>query len=88
MAIEDAFVLARCCDRSLSIEQALSDYQAARRPRVTRAIEAANANARNYHLSGVKRRVAHLGLKTLGAVAPDAFINRLGWLYDHDVTLG
>ena len=88
MAIEDAYVLARCCDRSGSIEQALSDYQAERKPRVTRAIEAANANARNYHLSGGKRRVAHLGLKTLGAVAPDAFINRLGWLYDHDVTLG
>jgi salicylate hydroxylase len=30
--------------------------------------------------------VAFTGLKTLGAVAPDAFIKRLGWLYDHDVT--
>lgn len=86
LAIEDAFVLARITDSQPDLAQALQAYQAARRPRVARAIAAANANARNYHLSGVQRRVAHLGLKTLGKIAPDAFINRLGWLYDHDVT--
>jgi salicylate hydroxylase len=57
-----------------------------RRDRVICAISAANANAKNYHLSGLKRSVAFAGLKTLGAVAPSAFVNRLGWLYDHDVT--
>jgi salicylate hydroxylase len=66
--------------------KALQSYQAARRPRVSRAIAAANANARNYHLAGVRRRVAHTGLRVLGQVAPDAFLNRLSWLYDHDVT--
>jgi salicylate hydroxylase len=53
---------------------------------VIRAIEAANRNARNYHLSGVPRFVAHSGLRMLGRAAPDAFLNRLRWLYDHDVT--
>ncbi|MBQ1203839.1 MAG: FAD-dependent monooxygenase [Loktanella sp.] len=86
LAIEDGYVLAACCDRNVDLATGLAAYKAARRPRVMRAIKAANANARNYHLSGVQRRIAHLGLKTFGTLAPDAFINRLGWLYDHDVT--
>ncbi len=64
----------------------MRSYQDKRRARVVRAIEAANENARNYHLHGVQRMVAHTGLRTLGKVAPSAFLNRLGWLYDHDVT--
>jgi salicylate hydroxylase len=51
-----------------------------------RAIGAANANAVKYHLSGVSRIVAHTGLRVIGKVAPSAFMGRLGWLYDHDVT--
>ena len=86
LAIEDAFVLARCCDAKPDLRAGLNRYQELRRPRVVRAIEAANANARNYHLSGVRRRVAHLGLQGMGIVAPSAFLNRLGWLYNHDVT--
>jgi salicylate hydroxylase len=86
LAIEDAFALAQITDAQHNLAQALHAYQSARRPRVSRAIAAANANARNYHLSGMPRHVAHIGLKTLGKIAPDAFINRLGWLYDHDVT--
>ncbi len=84
LAIEDALVLARITDAQPDLASALKAYQGARRPRVARAIAAANANARNYHLSGLQRRVAHLGLKTLGKIAPDAFINRLGWLYNFD----
>ena len=86
LAIEDAFVLARMCDANTSLDQALAQYQAARRPRVVKAIDAANRNARNYHLGGLKRKVAHAGLGAMGKVAPDAFLKRLGWLYDHDVT--
>jgi len=61
-------------------------WQSLRRARVARAVNAANANARNYHLSGVQRRVAHLGLRAMGRVAPKVFLRRLSWLYDHDVT--
>ncbi|MCO4848061.1 MAG: FAD-dependent monooxygenase [Yoonia sp.] len=86
LAIEDAYVLARCCAEQTSVPSAFRRYQQLRRDRVVRAIAAANANAQNYHLSGIKRSVAFAGLKALGAVAPNAFINRLGWLYDHDVT--
>jgi salicylate hydroxylase len=85
LALEDAWTLAATC-AAAPLEQALPHYQSLRALRVTRAIEAANANARNYHLGGLQRRVAHAGLRTLGAIAPNAFLNRLGWLYDHDVT--
>ncbi|TNC73363.1 FAD-dependent monooxygenase [Rubellimicrobium roseum] len=81
LALEDAWVLAREAMRG-----DLDAYQAQRRPRVTRAIAAANANARNYHLSGPARLVAHLGLGALGRLAPDAFLRRLDWLYRFDVT--
>lgn len=86
LAIEDAFILARCCDAQRSIEVALKTYEDARKSRVQRAIEEANANARNYHLSGPARRVAHIGLKTLGVIAPSVFLRRMDWLYGYDVT--
>ena len=82
LAIEDAWVLASCCDRGLG----LPAYQVLRRARVDRAIAAANANAVNYHLRGVRRTVAHAGLRLIGAVAPQAFLRRMDWLYGRDVT--
>ncbi|MBU2993629.1 FAD-dependent monooxygenase [Octadecabacter sp. 1_MG-2023] len=86
MAIEDAFVLSRCCDEAADIASALATYQADRKPRVSRAIDAANANARNYHLSGIRRGLSHTALKIIGKTAPNAFLNRMDWLYGCDVT--
>ena len=82
LAIEDAWVLASCLDRGLG----LPAYQVLRRTRVERAIAAANANAVNYHLGGVRRVVAHAGLHLISAVAPGMFLRRLDWLYGRDVT--
>lgn len=86
LALEDAYVLARTCDEAPTLAEGLARYQAARAPRVRRAIAAANANAVNYHLSGPRRALAHAGLHALGRVAPDAILRRLDWLYGHDVT--
>ena len=86
LAIEDAYVLARCCDAHADTTTAFEDYQVKRHARVSRAIAAANANARNYHLTGVRRGVAHSGLRLMGRFAPGAFLRRFSWLYDHDVT--
>ena len=61
-------------------------YQLRRRARVVRVIEAANANARNYHLRGPKRAAAHLALRLGGKLAPRAVVEKFSWLYDHDVT--
>lgn len=87
LAIEDAYVLAHASDESEALNQGLAAYQSRRRARVVKAIKAANSNARNYHLGGIQRRLAHTGLKTMGKVAPNAFLSRLGWLYEHDVTV-
>ena len=86
MAIEDAWVLAQCLATHDSTSSALAGYQAARRPRTSDIVEAANQNARNYHLSGMKRLVAHLGLRAVSHLAPAKLLGQFDWVYDHDVT--
>jgi len=85
MALEDAWVLAAALDTRQATE-ALAAYQAARAPRCTRIVAAAEANARNYHLAGPAAMLAHAGLATLGRLAPGALLRRFDWLYGHDVT--
>ena len=84
MAIEDAWILAACLDRIADQPAALARYQALRAPRVTRVIEAANANARNYHLSGSARLIGHTGLRAISKLAPGALLGKFDWLYDYD----
>lgn len=85
LALEDAWVMAACADR-WPLPQALARYQALRRPRVVRAIAAANANAASYHLGGLRRQGALAALGALGRIAPGLFLRRYDWLYRHDVT--
>ena len=88
MAIEDAWVLADCVER-LGRENGLVAYQEKRQARVARALAAADANARNYHMRGpIVRRLAHGGLRVVGAMAPEFLLNRFDWLYGYDVTRG
>ncbi len=84
MAIEDAWILAACLDAEAQQPRALARYQALRAPRCTRIVEAANANARNYHLRGPARAVAHAGLRAISRFTPTAMIERFAWLYDYD----
>ncbi|MDO5642592.1 MAG: FAD-dependent oxidoreductase [Paracoccus sp. (in: a-proteobacteria)] len=84
MAIEDAWVLAACLDTIPDQAAALARFQALRLPRITRVIAAANANARNYHLKGPARLIAHAGLSALSRLAPGALTQRFDWLYDYD----
>ncbi len=86
MALEDAWVLASLLDRHDDTATALAAFQTARQGRVRRIVEAANRNARAYHLQGVARKIAHLGLRLAGRVAPGAPLRRFDWLYRHDVT--
>lgn len=85
MGLEDAWVLADRLSR-LPLDQALAAYQAARAARTTRIVAAANANARAYHLSGLRRGIAHAGLRLGGRLIPGLALRRFDWLYDHDVT--
>ncbi len=88
MGLEDAWVLADALDRQEGFAAGLRAYQARRGPRVTRIVEAANGNARAYHLSGMTRSLAHIGLRLMGKMAPGAALSRFDWLYGHDVTKG
>lgn len=88
MAIEDAWTLAACLDSDPDQRAALARYEALRKPRVSRIVEAANANARNYHLTGPRRLAAHAVLRTVSRVAPSRLLSRFDWLYDHDPTTG
>ena len=86
LALEDGFALARALEHAGGVEQALSLWQSARRPRAQRVIEAANRNARNYHLRAPLAHLAHLALRFSSCVAPDAALRQFRWIYDHDVT--
>ena len=86
MAIEDAWVLAACLDADPDHAAALARFQALRAPRCQQIVEAANANARNYHLRGPTRAVAHAGLRAVSRMAPTRLIERFAWLYDYDPT--
>lgn len=88
MALEDAWVLAD----SLAL-QGMEDgpalYQARRRHRVLRVIEAANDNAKNYHYANpILRFAGHNALRLAGQMAPDKVLGRYDWIYDTDVTNG
>lgn len=88
MALEDAWVLADCL-ASLPVEQAMPTYQNRRRDRVVRVINAANANARNYHLRNPAIRfAAHSALRMIGAIAPAQILGKFNWVHQYDVTKG
>lgn len=87
LALEDAWVLGRCLDAQDDMGAALDAYQALRKPRVSKAIRAANGNAWKYHLSlPPVRAAAHLALRLGGQVAPKRMVGQFDWLYRHDVT--
>ncbi len=85
MALEDAWVLADKLDR-YDEAPALAAYRSARRDRVKRVINAANANARNYHFRSPLAEIAHAVLRLDAAIRPRAVLGRFDWLYGHDVT--
>jgi salicylate hydroxylase len=85
LALEDAWVLARECSVG-ELDEGLHRYERLRRPRVMDAVSAADANARNYHLGGLQRWIAHQVLGAAGTLAPRVLLHRLDWLYGFDAT--
>lgn len=87
MALEDAYVLARCLADDVDTEAALARYAALRRPRTARIVQAATDHAGHYHLRpGPLRLAAHSALRAASRFAPHLVTNRLAWLHQHDVT--
>nr|WP_238935869.1 FAD-dependent monooxygenase [Sulfitobacter mediterraneus] len=84
MALEDAWVLT---DAAIKGGNWMAAYQSRRMARVKKVIEAANSNARRYHLKpGAMRGLAHLGLQLGSKLAPSRMIGAYDWLYGYDVT--
>ena len=89
MALEDAYVLADCLERSETTEDALRAYQHRRRDRCVKVVDTASKNAWKYHLAFPPLRwAAHLAMRILGAVAPRKLLHQYDWIYSHDVTKG
>ena len=87
MALEDAWVLSDALAAVSDVQEALALYQQRRKARVTRVIDAASRNARNYHLSpGPIRFAAHSALGLMSRFAPDKMLGRFDWLYGYDAT--
>lgn len=87
MALEDAWVLARCLGQEVDQPTALRQFEQTRRPRCARIVEAASRNAENYHLRpGPYRLAAHSALRLSARFAPHLASARFEWLYGHDVT--
>lgn len=88
MALEDAWCLAQSLADHATLDAAFAAYQTARKSRTAAIVAAANTNARAYHLTGAARRIAHLGLRIGGNIAPNFALGRFDWIYGHDVTRG
>jgi salicylate hydroxylase len=86
MALEDGWTLAQALAGTGDRAAALAQWQGQRAPRTARIVEAANRNARAYHLRGPLRGLAHLGLRIGGRIAPGLALSRFDWIYGHDVT--
>jgi len=85
MALEDAFVLARCL-ASDAPEPALARYAALRRPRCARIVATAARNGETYHMAGPLRPAILAAMRAGGRLAPGLALRRFAWIHDFDVT--
>ncbi|MDB6180155.1 FAD-dependent oxidoreductase [Paracoccus fistulariae] len=86
MGIEDAWILADCLSAEPDQSRALKRYEELRKPRCSRIVQAANDNARNYHLTGARRLLGHSALRLAGRLAPGRLLSRFDWIYSYDPT--
>ncbi len=81
LALEDAWVLAASFDKD-DIPAALAFYEESRATRARQVVDAATANARNFHLRGPMRIAAQMVLTAAGS----RLSRRYDWIYDYDAT--
>jgi salicylate hydroxylase len=87
MAIEDAWVLSRKLKSSPSVAEALTAYEAARKPRTSRVQRGARAQMGLYHKRSLISQLATYAPIWLAAnLTPSIVHTRNDWLYAHDVT--
>lgn len=89
MAIEDAYVLARCLKDNLDdLPKGLQKYDAMRIERAGRLQLASSAAADMYHMRGPQRLARNLALKAAAKFAPEKPLERYDWLYAYDPVNG
>ncbi|MCP2256560.1 2-polyprenyl-6-methoxyphenol hydroxylase [Streptoalloteichus tenebrarius] len=81
MAIEDALVLARCLRDAPSVARALADYEAERRPRITKMLKV-GADNRDAKTAGPVGQWVRNGMMRL--VFRFFYERATGWLYTYD----
>lgn len=86
MAIESAYILARCLAENQDIESAFLQYQRLRKPRATRVQQTSFQNASIFHASGLKAAARNLILTAICAINPQWLNWKTAWIYDYDVT--
>jgi salicylate hydroxylase len=85
MAIEDAWVLASVLAQIADPVAALARYSQIRVDRATRVHAGAIRNANAFHRSGLQAVLRDTGLRAL-STHPERFLDRMDWIYGHDVT--
>lgn len=81
MALEDAVTLARCTEKTDSIVQAFSAYEALRKPRTRRIAAASRRLSHAYHARGPVRLARNALLRMTN---PAGFLDRMAWIYGFD----
>ena len=84
MGIEDAAVLAPLLVRHESAHTAFAQYEAIRRPRVSRVARVSHTNGRIFHMEWPFNVARNLVIAAQGS---RGHIGRLAWLYSHDAGL-
>lgn len=86
MAIEDAYVLAKCLSR-FELSDALFKYEQTRKPRATKVQQMSKANAGLYHMhGGALGKMKLKALQAAGRFVPNVIQSKLDAVYGYDVT--
>jgi salicylate hydroxylase len=83
MAIEDAYVLARCLDEVPNVESALARYENARRARATEMVLQSSQQSKRIHdrvLADPAKAVSYIETNW----APEKVKGRYDWIFDYD----
>lgn len=85
MAIEDAFVLARCLESYGCPETALARYEQARFNRTKKVVEGSNSNIRRFHNPELAVE-ENAGSFVSREFSEERVRERYNWLFEYDAT--
>jgi len=81
-ALEDGWQLAASLAAAQDIDAGLAQYQAARKPRADKIVQAATTSGQLYHYkSPIMRLARNAGLRAVSTFAPQVMARRFDWIY-------